>query len=315
MSSGFLRLIQSLRIGILAVFVGIGHPILRTSNPAFAQNGQASSQAKTQESRPPATLPPEPLNKKEVAFSRHDDVIPSVAFSPDGKRLASAGNNWVKITDLETGKELLKLKNSRGMSFFSVAYSPDGRTLASGGYDRSIRLWNVNTGKCAATLRGHDAAVRSLAFAPDGRTLASGGGDRAVQLWDLPSRKLRATLLGHRETVRVLAFAPDGRSLASGSDDGTARLWDPAGGPPRELRAEVFCVFHDALTPLRENGRLGGILFQLPPYVVWRAASLERNSTTFATSWGSPRRPNTLRSRARSRISAGTRSVSWVVRM
>src|SRR5262249_21315258 len=108
-------------------------PIALISNRAFAQNGaqngQASGQAKTQEGRPPSSSTPEPLNKKEVVFSRHDNIIPSVAFSPDGKRLASAGDKCVKVTDLETGKELLKLRNSPGMHFFSIAYSPDGRML------------------------------------------------------------------------------------------------------------------------------------------------------------------------------------------
>src|SRR5262249_40428375 len=130
MRFGFLRFIHLSCIGMLTVFSAAGHLRAQTAAQTPGQNGQATYRAKTQEVRPPASTPPDPLSKKEVVFSRHEDVIPSIAFSPDGKRLASAGDNCVKITDLETGKELLKLKNTRGMSFFSVAFSPDGRTLA-----------------------------------------------------------------------------------------------------------------------------------------------------------------------------------------
>src|SRR5262245_19938647 len=271
MRSGLLRLIQSLCIGMLAVFVGIGHPILRTSNPAFAQNGQPSSQAKIQESRPPATLPPEQLNKKEVAFSRHDDVIPSVAFSPDGKRLASAGNNWVKITDLETGKELLKLKNSRGMSFFSVAYSPDGRTLAGAQamlkertrqrkgdltittliYFGEVLVWDAQTGAVKIRLNDDDGPAWALAFSPDGKWLAVATGPTPeekdckgacpaygeITLWETGSWKLIRRLRGSSAPIRALAFSPDGQLVAGG-----AGLMDGGRGPSveEESKFEVF---------------------------------------------------------------------------
>src|SRR5262245_29637952 len=115
---------------MLIVFAGSGRRQAQAADWASAREGQASGRSKTQDRRPPATTTTEPPKQKEVVFSRHDDVIPSVAFSPDGKRLASAGDNCVKVTDLETGKELLKMKNSRGMHYFSVAFSHDGRMLA-----------------------------------------------------------------------------------------------------------------------------------------------------------------------------------------
>ena len=125
MKSGNFRSIRLMGSVMLAIFAGGGHMKASIANGAFAQNGKA----KAQDSRPPAPLPAQPPAKNVVVYSRHEDFIPSVAFSPDGKRLASAGDNTVKVTDLETGKELLKLKSSRDMHFFSVAYSPDGRTL------------------------------------------------------------------------------------------------------------------------------------------------------------------------------------------
>src|SRR5499426_3756762 len=126
MKFGNFRSIRLLGSVMLAIFAGGGHMKASIANGAFAQNGKA----KAQDSRPSAPLPAQPPSKNAVVFSRHEDFIPSIAFSPDGKRLASAGDNFVKITDLETGKELLKLKSSRDMTFNAVGFSPDGRTLA-----------------------------------------------------------------------------------------------------------------------------------------------------------------------------------------
>jgi WD40 repeat protein len=138
----------------------------------------------------------------------HEDYIASVAFSPDGKIIASGSNDFtVKLWDAGTGK-LLKtlslslkptgfLKDQYGNEYLkdedirsvcSIAFSPDGRTLASGHYDKVVRLWDVKTGKLLRTLRGHRQPVNSVAFSPDGTILASGSGDSTVKLWHLKSR-------------------------------------------------------------------------------------------------------------------------------
>jgi len=106
----------------------------------------------------------------------------------------------------------------------ALAVLGDGATLASGSWDRSVRLWDVATRACVATLGGHTGDVNGLAVLGDGR-LASGSDDKTVRLWDVSTRGCVGVLCGHTDAVRVLAALSDGR-LASGSDDGTVRVWD-----------------------------------------------------------------------------------------
>src|SRR5437764_1379601 len=100
---------------------------------------------------------------------------------------------------------------------FSVTYSPDGKSLASGSLDKTIKLWDVQTGKVRATLKGHMYRLLSVAFSPDGKTLASGSGQLLrggeLMLWDVQTGKEQATLKGHTGRVRSVAFSPDGKTL------------------------------------------------------------------------------------------------------
>jgi hypothetical protein len=112
----------------------------------------------------------------------------------------------------------------------TVAFSPDGKTLSAGGEDKTIRLWEVSTGKDLGVLEGHEHFVGSVAFAPDGKLLASSGLDNTVRLWDLATLREIRKLEGHREYVVSVAFSPDGRLLASASWDRTVAVWEVASG-------------------------------------------------------------------------------------
>ena len=109
----------------------------------------------------------------------------------------------------------------------SIDISPHGKTLASGSADKTIRLWDVETGDLLETLTGHIGTVYSLRFSPDGPMLASSGADATIRFWDVETGNPVKTLTGHTDTIWQLRFDPQGKTtLASGSRDTTIRLWN-----------------------------------------------------------------------------------------
>jgi serine/threonine protein kinase len=108
----------------------------------------------------------------------------------------------------------------------AVAISPDGHILASASDDKTIRLWNLNTGQAISTLSGHSHFVKAVAFSPDGKILASSSDDKTIKLWDLNTKQEIYTFSGHSHAVKSVAFSPCGKLLASGSWDKKIKLWD-----------------------------------------------------------------------------------------
>ena len=161
----------------------------------------------------------------------NSSTVESVAFSPDGKELASGGDsNTIMFWDVATGQPLGAPLTGHKSYVISVAFSPDGKMLASGSMDNTIILWDVATRQpLGAPLIGHKDSVFSVAFSPDGKTLASGSADKTIILWDVTTRQpLGAPLAGHSDTVNSVVFSPDGQTLASGSNDKTILLWNVA---------------------------------------------------------------------------------------
>ncbi|MDZ8137469.1 MAG: serine/threonine-protein kinase [Nostoc sp. DedQUE04] len=138
------------------------------------------------------------------------------------------------IASIPSGVLLQRTLTGHSSWVNSVAISPDGKTLASGSADKTIKLWNLATGKEIRTFTGHSDYVSSVAISPDGRTLASGSADNTIKLWNLATGKQTRTLTGHSSWVNSVAISPDGKTLASGSEDTTIRLWNLATG--KEIR-------------------------------------------------------------------------------
>ncbi len=170
---------------------------------------------------------------KELRRLAGERKADSLAFSADGKNLASAGrgDKAVRLWDVDTGKEVGQFLGHQ-KEVGAVAFSPDGTVLASAGWDKTVRLWDATTGRELHRLEGHEREADCLSWSSDGKALASGGADKTVLLWETGTGQLLRRLAGHEGRVSRVAWSPDDKSLASGSDDGTLRLWEAATGKP-----------------------------------------------------------------------------------
>ena len=151
-----------------------------------------------------------------------------VAFSPDGKRLASGGLTGVKLWDAWSGRETLTL-TGHTERVETLAFSPDGARLASGSRDRKVKVFDAISGQETLTLKGHTDNVESVTFSPDGKRLASASRDQTVKVWDATSGQEMLTLTGHTSVVNSVVFSADGKTLTSAGGDGV-KFWDGTNG-------------------------------------------------------------------------------------
>ncbi|HTU21751.1 MAG TPA: protein kinase [Gemmataceae bacterium] len=187
------------------------------------------------------------VNKKQmIATMRTSRPVRSVAFSSDGKYLATAElDHTIKLRDPNSGAALATLSGHKA-GVNSVAFSADCKMLAAAGLDHEVSVWDVAERKQRLRLIGHTDFVLAVAFSPDGKTMASVSRDHTGILWDLDSGKARVRLRGHRAGVECVAFAPNGKTVATGAWGGLVKLWEVADGKERSSLqgpgGSIFCL-------------------------------------------------------------------------
>ncbi len=195
-------------------------------------------------------------NKKPSILRGYAYPAKFIAFSPDGRTLASSRLDGVRIWDGENGSNMRVITPSFGASVRSIAFSPDSRWIVVGssfqkefaefpdsikkqlGIEETvptIKVYELQTGNLVRVIKAHEDSINALAFSPDGKIIASGSVDKNIKLWDTETGTELRTLTGHVNKITSLAFRLDGKVLASGSDDKTIKVWETESG--KELRS------------------------------------------------------------------------------
>ncbi|WP_436759247.1 WD40 repeat domain-containing serine/threonine protein kinase [Streptosporangium sp. V21-05] len=216
----------------------------------------------------------------------HVNWVEAVAFSPDGKTLATGSSDRTAIVwDTATWQPVGAPLTGHNDWVQAVTFSPDGKTLATVGDDMTAIMWDTATWQpVGAPLTGHTGSVLSVAFSPDGKTLATGSGDRTAIVWDTATRKpIGSPLTGNPGEIHTLAFSPDGATLAVGTGS-VVRLWDtrtwkPVGGP---LTGHTASVWSLAFSP---DGKTLATAGDDTTVILWDTSSSAGTGTTVPWPW------------------------------
>jgi WD40 repeat protein len=168
-----------------------------------------------------------------VTLKGHTDLVRSVSWSRDSKRLATGGmDGTARVWDAATGQQLLEITGHANL-IDCVTWSPDGQRLATSGGDASTKVWDAADGQELVALQGPTGGGPSVSWSPDGQRLATGSMDGTAKVWDATDGRELLNLKGHAGAVISVSWSPDGKRLATASADRTVRVWETARG--REL--------------------------------------------------------------------------------
>ena len=187
-------------------------------------------------------------------YSLQSETIYSVAVSPTVTNTFAAAD-WdgqIKIwhTNSDGTQKLIRTIAGHKDGVSQIKYSPDGKLIASASWDKTIKLWNAETGSLITTLTGHKNGINTIAFSPDGQTLISGGEDKTIKIWDLANNpKLIKTLKGHTDSIKTVTVSSDGKLIASAGYDNTIKLWNKTGKLLQTINAHNLAITSLQFTP------------------------------------------------------------------
>lgn len=191
---------------------------LGCASPAAPSSGSPS---------PTATLRP---GSVIYTYKGHSDQVLAVAWSPDGRRVASGSRDMTaQVWDTFTGQHAI-IYRGHSNTVASLAWSPDGKRVASASWDKTVQVWDASNGEHGFTYHGHTASVTSVSWSPDGKYIASGSSDKTMQVWDASTGTLLYSYRGHAAEVTTVLWSPDGKRIASGSSDKSVQICDASSG-------------------------------------------------------------------------------------
>lgn len=208
------------------------------------------------------TSPPQVFPQANMLYvcMGHATRITALAWSPDGKYLASASyDKTVQIWDAANGQHLLTYKKHTER-VNSVCWSPDSQMVASASDDHTVCLWRPLTGKTEHVFARHSGAVKAVSWSSDGQSLASAGQDMQVLIWQAlePAHEVNVTYQEHTASISTLAWSPDGHVIASAGEDSCVRIWEP--GRVQQKRSFLSSLFFPSSSQRILRGYNGNVL-------------------------------------------------------
>lgn len=239
------------RISRRAVVMGLGLSVVGLAGVGgyLYQRVRETPTSTSTTTRPPSTARATPVPQGTVFVVYHGHVLPvyAIAWSPDGKRIASASQDGtVHVWDAATGQRFFRYHGHRG-SVNAVAWSPNGSYIASASSDTTVQVWDaLQTGEGSASLytyRGHSGNMRTLAWSADNARIASGGDDKTVQVWNAKDGSHHFSYVGHVNQIWSVAWSPDNTRIASASVDRTAQVWSAIQSQPNVTSQHALAIY------------------------------------------------------------------------